>query len=85
LEQLVKYHAETVEGRGWAPVPENVMADEPIIIYGLPSNLVDGPTGRERLQCDITQYKTAAGSVKTVNRYATSRELAFKLLNPAKE
>jgi hypothetical protein len=86
LEQLVKYHAETVEGRGWAPVPENVMADEPIIIYGLPSNLVDGSYWKGKIySADITQYKTAAGSVKTVNRYATSRELAFKLLNPAKE
>jgi hypothetical protein len=57
------------------------LADEPVMIFGLPKNLVDGAMWDGKIySAGITKYKAVGGGVKTVARYATSRDLAAQLL-----
>jgi hypothetical protein len=61
-----------------------VTAKLPIMIFGLPKGLVDGAPCRGVLySAGLCQYKTTDGKVKSVKRYATSKELAEKLLSQA--
>lgn len=60
-------------------------AKEPIMIHGLPKGLVDGATWDGKLYtAGVTQYETVEGGVKTVKRYATSKDLAVRLLSQDK-
>lgn len=64
-----------------AGTPTLMTAENPVVIFGLPRTLVDGSHWEGTIYGgDIVQYKDSSGRTRTVKRYATTRELAARLL-----
>ena len=58
-----------------------LVTKDPIMVYGLPRDLVDGSQWQGRLfSVGIDQYTTVLGATATVKSYATTRELAARVL-----